>query len=148
MTAAMKDGLVRYVRFYETLTPESLKDIANYFTPEARFRDPFNDVRGIEKIRLVFEDMFKTIGQPDFQVTDSAWSAETEGHAYMRWTFKYKVRGKGLPLSVDGVSYVVFDIDGRVVSHVDYWDAAQGLYEHLPVIGWILRSIRKRVQVN
>jgi hypothetical protein len=91
--------------------------------------------------------MFKMIGQPDSKVTDTAWSADTEGHAYLRWVFKYKVRGKGLPLSVEGVSHVILGVDGRVVSHIDYWDAAQGLYEHLPVIGWILRSIRKRVQV-
>ena len=146
-TPAMKDGLARYIRFYETLTAESLKGIDACFTPDATFKDPFNAVKGIDKIRLVFEDMFKTIGQPDFKVHDSAWSAENEGQAYMRWTFKYRVQGKGALLSVDGASWMVFGIDGRVVSHVDHWDAAQGLYEHLPVIGWVLRSIRKRVEV-
>lgn len=147
MTPAMKDGLARYVRFYETLTTDSLKEIATHFTPDATFRDPFNNVKGVDKIRLVFEDMFKTIGQPDFKVTDRAWSDTGDNHAYMRWTFTYRVRGKGQPLLVDGVSYMTFADDGRVASHIDYWDAAQGLYEHLPVIGWVLRSIRKRVEV-
>jgi len=29
--------------------------------------------------------------------------------------------------------------------HRDYWDAAQELYEKFPVIGWVLRHLRKRL---
>ena len=148
MSPTRKEGLARYIRFYETLTEASLKTIDAHFTPDAYFRDPFNEVTGVEKIRLVFDDMFKTIGQPDFKVYDSAWSDTADGHAYMRWTFKYKIRGKGLPVAVDGVSHMIFNVEGRVTSHIDHWDAAQGLYEHLPVIGWVLRAIRKRVEIK
>ncbi len=143
-----QEGLIRYVKFFEALTPASLKDIDAYYAPDARFKDPFNNVRGTEKIAAVFDDMFKMVGQPESKVTDTAWSAASPDTAYIRWTFDYKVRGKGAPMSVDGMTRVVFAPDGRVAEHIDYWDAAQGMYEHLPLIGGVLRWIRGRIQIH
>ena len=38
----------RYRRYLETLTPETLKAISDYVTEDVRFKDPFNDVRGVD----------------------------------------------------------------------------------------------------
>jgi steroid Delta-isomerase len=148
MREDMQQALERYAQFYETLTRDSLKELDRYFAKDARFKDPFNDVTGLDKIRLVFEDMFKTIGQPQFKVVDMGWSNAGDGSAFMLWTFKYRIRGRGLPVTVNGMSAMMFNTDGRIRSHIDYWDAAQGLYEHLPVIGAVLRWIRRRVEVK
>ena len=42
--------LERVVRFYETLSPESLARIGEVYAAEARFKDPFNDVVGLAAI--------------------------------------------------------------------------------------------------
>jgi hypothetical protein len=34
--------------------------------------------------------------------------------------------------------------DGRVQDHRDYWDAAEELYEKLPVVGGLMRWLKKR----
>jgi hypothetical protein len=47
--------------------------------------------------------------------------------------------------SIDGVSEVAFDEAGKVRSHIDHWDAAGGLYERLPLIGAVLRHLRRRL---
>jgi hypothetical protein len=36
------------------------------------------------------------------------------------------------------VSHVSFDDSGRVTAHTDYWDAAEGLYKRLPLIGVLM----------
>jgi len=33
--------------------------------------------------------------------------------------------------------------DGRVNSHRDYWDAAEELYEKLPLMGLLMRFLRR-----
>lgn len=45
-----------------------------------------------------------------------------------------------------GASLVRFAADGRVVYHRDYWDAAEELYEKLPVLGRLMRwyGVRQR----
>ncbi|MDZ7644911.1 MAG: hypothetical protein U5K76_12275 [Woeseiaceae bacterium] len=36
----------------------------------------------------------------------------------------------------------IFDLrrDGRVALHQDFWDAAGGLYEHVPMLGGLIRQ--------
>jgi hypothetical protein len=148
-------ALDAYVRFYDALSPETLPEIDKIFTPDARFCDPFNDVHGPDKIRRVFQDMFETVGRPEFKVTDSAWSESAPDQCYIRWIFKYRPRymknrsrSEGEPITVEGMSAVRFAPDGRVAAHIDYWDAARGLWEHVPVIGSVLRWLRGRVRIK
>ena len=44
-----------------------------------------------------------------------------------------------------GISHLRFDGDGKIVLHRDYWDAAGGLYEYLPVVGGLIRWIKGRL---
>ena len=46
---------------------------------------------------------------------------------------------------VRGGSHLVFAADGRIEAHRDYWDAAEELYEKLPVLGTLLRWLRGRM---
>ena len=43
-----------------------------------------------------------------------------------------------------GISHLRFGSDGRVVYHQDYWSAADGVYQHIPILGGLIRAIRKR----
>ena len=53
------------------------------------------------------------------------------------------VRGK--PWKVEGLTEVKFGEDGRVSLHIEHWDAARQLYEHFPLIGPLLRHLRRRI---
>lgn len=41
-----------------------------------------------------------------------------------------------------GMTHLRFDPAGRIVLQQDFWDASAGFYEHLPVIGFAIRSIQ------
>ena len=43
-----------------------------------------------------------------------------------------------------GASHLVFDAQGLVVLHRDYWDAAEELYEKLPLVGSLMRWLKRR----
>jgi hypothetical protein len=43
------------------------------------------------------------------------------------------------------VTLLRFDRAGRVVLHQDFWDPAAGFYEHLPVLGPVLRWIKSQI---
>ena len=133
-----------YGVFFAGLTPEDLDQLADFFAQDARFKDPFNDVRGIPAIRQVFEHMFAHCPAPRFTVHEVIVQGQT---AYFHWQFVDRGpddRG-GIGLDVDGVSRVLFDAKGKVLEHIDYWDAAEHLYARLPVIGWLLARIRARI---
>jgi ketosteroid isomerase-like protein len=129
-----------YVGFFESLDMESLNNLEAVFSESATFKDPFNAVRGRRAIRQVFEHMFRTTRSPRFRIHD--WMCAGNA-AFIRWRFTCSLKGRGI--DVTGVSHVEFDGSGRVTAHIDYWDAAEGMYERLPVIGFVLRWLRPRL---
>ena len=44
-------------------------------------------------------------------------------------------------------SHLRFAADGRIAYHRDYWDAAEEVYEKVPLLGGLLRRIKRRLQV-
>ena len=49
------------------------------------------------------------------------------------------------PITVRGASHLRFATDGRIALHRDYWDAAEELYEKLPLLGALMRWLKRRV---
>lgn len=137
--------LQRYAKFFEQLSPDSLNQLASVMTEDIRFVDPFNEVIGLKQVEKILRKMFNSLNNPTFTVTHAAMASNLEPRGLLRWELN-SVR-KGLPYIIVGMSEVCFAGDGRVKSHVDHWDAAKQFYEHLPIVGWLLRMIRVRMMV-
>jgi hypothetical protein len=136
----MNDAVDRYIRFFEALAPISLHRLNDVFDSNARFKDPFNDVCGIDGIRRVFEDMYEQCEAPRFTITDVACEGDT---CFIGWTFYFRRRKS--EFAIEGVSRVRFGVSGRAVEHIDYWDPASQLYESIPLLGAVLKALRRRL---
>ena len=67
-----QDRIEALQRFYETLTPERLKDFSSYYAADAYFKDPFNEVNRLEDIREIFARMFRQVADPRFVVSEKS----------------------------------------------------------------------------
>lgn len=132
------ETLRRVCDWYARLSLENIKELRDLYAGDARFVDPFNDVRGHAAIEAVLRDMFEQLESPLFSIEQSVLQGDT---AFVAWRFSFRFRGR--PAGFDGVTRLVFGADGRVVEHFDYWDAAR-LYEQLPILGSVLRWVRQR----
>ena len=131
------------IRWFESLTPESAQAVERYYTADACFKDPFNDLRGADAIRCVFTHMFEQVHQPKFCVT-GRWQSE-EG-AVLLWDFTFRMkRGPAGPQIIRGATHLRFAADGRVQWHRDYWDAAEELYAKLPLVGALMRLLKRKM---
>lgn len=132
----------RLIAFYHELTPEKLERFPDFYGPDAYFKDPFNEVRGVEAIQRIFAHMFQQLDAPRFVVTERV--ADSDG-VMLVWEFSFRTRqwGRGVTQVIRGVSHLKFGADGKVCYHRDYWDAAEELYMKLPVIGSLMRGLRK-----
>jgi len=133
--------LEEIVRWFETLTPESALRAGEVYAPAAHFKDPFNEVRGVEAIARVFAHMFEQVEAPRFDVTGRFTGA---GEAMLLWHFTFGPPGERR--RVRGASHLVFAADGRIARHRDYWDVAEEFYEKVPVLGGLLRLIKRRLR--
>ncbi|PKO85939.1 MAG: isomerase [Betaproteobacteria bacterium HGW-Betaproteobacteria-12] len=130
------------IRFYHQLTPESVARFAEFYSAEAYFKDPFNEVRGIAAIQRIFSHMFGQVDEPRFVVVERVVDT---GGAMLIWEFSFRVRrwGRGQAQLMRGVSHLRFAADGKVNYHRDYWDTGEELYMKLPGLGTLLRGLRR-----
>lgn len=134
--------LAALVRFYETIRRDSLRaDIGAVYAANARFKDPFNEVRGLDAISAIFEHMFEQVEQPRFVVTTHVLQG---AQAFLVWEFRFTMkRFSTASQCIRGATHVEFGADGLVTNHRDYWDAAEELYEKLPVLGALMRWLKR-----
>ena len=137
----MNTPLENLLDWYQNLTPETLLRLDEFYTEDAYFKDPFNEIRSRRGIRQIYSHMFSTLENPRFVIK----STVTEGRqTFAVWNMEFFFRGKAM--AIHGCTHFTFAADGRVQSHRDYWDAAEEFYEKLPILGWLLRRLRRRIQ--
>lgn len=139
MNRAHLDALVAW---YQTLSPASLARLSEFYTEDAWFKDPFQEFASREQLRRVYQHMFDTLEQPRFEVTGTVLEGD---QAFLIWNMHFRSGGRAL--SLHGSTHLLFAEDGRVRRHRDYWDAAEELYEKLPVLGWLMRQLKKKLRV-
>ena len=143
--ATPQEAVARVVAFYENLTPAGLAALGTLYAPGARFKDPFNEVQGLPAIERIFEHMFESLEQPRFVVTGQVVQG---AQCFLTWDFQFSLRRlrRGAVQTVRGASHLVLDAQGLVVLHRDYWDAAEELYEKLPLLGTLMRWLKQRAR--
>ena len=132
----------RLVAYFESLTPERVAEIGEYYAADAYFKDPFNEVRRVEEIRAIFGRMFEQLEAPHFRVTGRIFEGD---QGFLIWDMEFRLRGQQQVRRIHGVSHLRFDAGGKVTYHRDYWDTAGELYERLPVLGMFMRWLKRRV---
>ena len=140
VAAAVQD----LVQFFEHLSAQDLPRLHKLYAPDARFKDPFNDVHGWVAIEAIFRHMFEALDSPHFVVTGQVLQGQ---QCVLLWDFRFRFRRFDTESwqVVHGSTHLVYGADARVVLHRDYWDAAEELYEKLPVLGGLMRWLRRRV---
>ena len=129
--------------FFETLSPQSITQLHTIYAAQARFKDPFNEVHGLPEIERIFRHMYVALNQPHFVITGQLVDGQ---QAFLTWEFRFHFKRFDTTTlqTVRGGSHVVFNEQGLVTLHRDYWDAAEELYEKLPLVGGVMRWLKKR----
>jgi ketosteroid isomerase-like protein len=136
------ESINRVRQFFEGLSNESIAQIDSIYAKDATFKDPLNDVRGLPAVRRIFEHMFEQVDAPRFVIRDFAVTGE---QAFLTWDFRFRFkRSPQTEQVIQGASHLRFCAEGKVSFHRDYWDAAEELYEKLPVLGGLMRILKRR----
>jgi steroid Delta-isomerase len=147
VTAPARHGdarVARVVELFEALTPADLARLDDLYTETAQFKDPFNEVRGVPAIRAVFEHMYRSLAEPRFVVRDIVAEGD---QCFLTWDFLFRFRpGDPEASTVRGCTQLRFDATGRIALHRDWWDAAEELYEKLPLLGTLMRWVKRRAR--
>ena len=134
-------SLNQLVTFFESIEAGNTARLSQVYTDDVFFKDPFNEVRGIAAVAGIFEHMFVQVDAPRFVVTGSVLQGD---QAFLTWDFLFRMkRCSGVEQCIRGATHLRFAADGRANFHRDYWDAAEELYEKLPLLGSFMRWLKR-----
>ena len=73
-----------------------------------------------------------------------------QADVYLVWamTAEFQPINKPVTSKTIGITHLRFDRNGHVVLHQDFWDTGLGFYQHIPVLGGVIKSINKRFVVE
>lgn len=144
-TDRTRRALAALEAMYASLAPSSIGELRRLYAEDAWFKDPFNEVRGGAAIVRIFAHMFQQLDSPRFLVLERAVDGD---RAWLIWNLEYRLRAGQPVRTIHGASHLRFSADGRVTFHRDYWDTSEELYESMPLLGSVLRLIRRRLRAT
>jgi steroid Delta-isomerase len=132
----------RIVAAFEQLRRDDVARLSDLYAADARFKDPFNEVQGVGAIQAIFAHMFVALNEPRFVVHDIICQGD---QCFLSWDFIFRFKRFSTDLqTVRGSSHLKLNAQGLIALHRDYWDAAEELYEKLPVVASLMRWLKRR----
>jgi len=134
----------RFIGYYIALDSQPSSALGALYHPNALLIDPFGEHRGLPAIQHYFLHLLQNVESCRFSI-DKVFNAETG--ISLTWTMHWshpRIAG-GQQLTLAGCSQVDVQ-DSLVIFQRDYYDAGEMLYEHLPLLGWAIRGVKRRVR--
>ena len=140
----MDEPLARFVALYQQLDRQQLHRLSEVYADEVIFIDPAHRIEGLAALSDYFAALYQRLAYCRFVIT----SQQQQGRqAWLGWTMTFshpRLRG-GKPVTVEGATRLEFDETGKVCLHRDYFDLGAMLYEQLPLLGPLVRTIKGRL---
>jgi len=133
--------LDNFCNLYQHLNKDNLAQLKEVYSDDVVFIDPIHEVKGLIALTAYFENLYENMEQCDFHIQHII---EQDAQACIVWQmiYSHKKINKGQPVSVNGCSHLQFS--NKIDNHRDYLDLGEMLYEHLPLIGPVISTIKKR----
>ena len=132
-------------KFKETfclLDAKHLHLLPELYAREVIFEDPFHRIEGLSQLTEYFASLYLNIEKCDFQFAEQCVE---QNQAFYRWVCEFshpKIR-RGELIHFSGASFIRFNT--KVTYHRDYFDGADMLYGHIPVLRQLINFVKKRV---
>ncbi|WP_421846463.1 nuclear transport factor 2 family protein [Marinomonas sp.] len=131
----------RFKAFYLDVKHPQLDKIDDVYTEDVLFKDPVHELRGAENLHAYLSEMCVNVHSGRFEYLDQIVSENT---AYIKWNMHFKHPKLGnQTITVRGISQVQFN--ERIYFHEDVYDLGQLIYEHVPLLGAVVKGLKKRL---
>lgn len=135
----------RFASLWSDLSVDSINEqMDSVYAEDVWFNDTVKTITGRDVLRHYLLETANRVASCRVQIEDIGTSS---GNYYVRWRMEVvpkETAEKDAWHSI-GLTHLRFNEAGNVILHQDYWDSAAGLYEHIPVVGWMIRNIKARL---
>ncbi len=129
-----KNYINDYLNLFSNLNKENIKKFDDLVVKDIIFIDPFNNTKGLDNFKNIFYHMFDSVKDPKFDIVDYA---QNEDHVFLKW--KMTFHAFKASQTIEGMSDITLNKEGKVISHLDYWDSLNGIFIKLPFLGFLYK---------
>ncbi|MDC8455528.1 nuclear transport factor 2 family protein [Marinobacter sp. DS40M6] len=140
--SSVQETLGRFTQLFNNLCAGNMAELSSVYSENVTFTDPFTSVHGIDELTEYFSSAYANVISCGFDFGEPVVNGEDVCIPWVMQLRHKRIR-KGNPVAVEGISQLVIR-EGRVLSHRDYFDIGQLLYENLPLLGGVIRWIRNQ----
>lgn len=127
--------------FFNEMNKSNVEEVCKkYYHPEVQFYDPVGAVHGLGAMTRYYSHLYANITSIHFEVPSEVRS-ENEIFAAWRMTMSHPAIGAGREITLDGSSHIRLE-EGKIVYHRDYFDLGVMVYEHIFLLGRIVKYVK------
>ena len=143
---AEREALAAFGSFFSSFAPDRVERLlARTYADDVYFNDTLKSLHGIEALGHYLRESAAAVADCRVNILEITRSEHDEH--LIRWIMmiRFKRFKRGVDTWTVGMSHLRFNAEGRVVYHQDYWNAAEGLYRHIPLLGGAIAAIQRRL---
>lgn len=149
------DAINKFESFYVDLESMKVEELADIYSNDVIFIDPIASHSGITAVKMYFIKLLRNAKNCTFTIhsIDKTAPSNTEEQGenallsyLVTWKMTYTTLGinKGNPVNVDGITQLKIQ-DNKIIFHRDYYDLGQMVYENIPLLGRIIKRIKRKL---
>jgi len=137
----MSKEIVEKFKSYFTKMEFTNESILNeiYFI-DVQFTDPIHEIQGVQNLIQYFNKLNDNLDSGSFVFTEESFIGNK---AFLSWDMKLKLKKPNKYVTASGIT--VLTIDEKIIKHRDYFDAGELFYENVPVVGGLIRFLKKKI---
>ena len=141
-----KDQKERVIKFFNLANFSNMKALCKiFYHPNLIFKDPLGTIKGREEMIKYYLNLYQNVIDIRFEFKDSTSNNNSHMLSWIMY-LKSKSLKSGEEIKLEGVSHLKFDPKTNLVTyHRDYFDMGAFIYEHIPVVGSLIRYIKRKL---
>lgn len=141
--AYLNNASHRLVSFYNGYQSGNGTAIEDLYHPEVVFEDPATTIHGRQHLNDHLEALYANLERCQFRLGNSI---EQGNHTTLFWDMDicHPKLNRGKSIVVQGCTHLTLKND-LIIYHRDYFDLGAMLYEHIPLMGRLIRRLKQKL---
>ena len=149
------NAIAKFETFYQNLASMKVEELPSLYSHDVIFIDPIARHKGIDAVKTYFSKLLENAKHCTFTIhlveqTSPVKQTNEKNIAQptylVTWTmiFTSDRMNKGQPITVDGITHLKIK-DDKIAYHRDYYDLGQMVYENIPLLGRLIKMIKRTI---
>ena len=134
------DTIDKFKKYFDSLPLSEVSQLEEFYAADIQFKDPVRSVKGMEGIKVYYEMFNANLVQGGYKFTQQSILHDK---AYLSWELELEFKTPAKRTSVSGITVLL--VGDKIISHRNYYDAGALYYENLPLVGPVIRLIKKQI---